>query len=146
MISLKTILCPIDFSTKSLDATQMALQFAHRFGAKLMLLHVIEDPVIYFPMLESFPLPTREQLETYAEERLENWIPSGDRGELQIQHFWTHGNPAQEIVQFANRSKSDLVVMATHGRSALSHLLIGSVAENVCRHAPCPVLTYRSPK
>jgi len=144
MISIKSVLCPTDFSPESQTATQTALDIAGRFGAKLMLLHIIDDPVVYFPMMESFPVPSREQLETYAEERLENWIAAPDRGELQIQHFWSHGHPTDEIVKFAGKSKADLIVMASHGRSGIAHLLLGSVAENVCRFSPCPVLIHRS--
>lgn len=143
MIQIKSVLCPTDFSPQSQTATQTALEFARRFNAKLMLLYIIEDPVIYLPMMESFPLPSQEQMETYAEERLENWVPTSDRGDLQIQHFWVHGNPTDEIVKFAAKSKADIIVMGTHGRSGVPHLLLGSVAENVCRHAPCPVLTCR---
>jgi len=144
MLSIKSVLCPTDFSPQSQSATQAALNIARLMGAKLMLLHVIDDPVIYFPMMESYPLPTREQLETYAEERLENWIPDSDRGDLQIQHFWIHGQPAEEIVKFASKSKADMIVMATHGRRGVPRFLLGSVSENVCRYASCPVLLHRA--
>ena len=159
MISMKSILCPTDFSPESHAAAEAALELARRFNSKLMLLHVIEDPVVYLPMLESFPLPTRDQLETYAEERLENWISapereltdreltereSAEREGAQVQHFWTHGHPAEEIVKFAAKSKADLIVISTHGRSGLSRLLLGSIAENISRHAPCPVLVHRA--
>lgn len=144
MISMNSILCPTDFSPMSHEATHAALELARRFDAKLMLLHVIDDPIVYFPMMESYPVPTREQLETYAEERLENWIDSADRGDLTIQHFWVHGHPAEEIVNFATKSKADMIVMATHGRRGVPRFLLGSVSENVSRYSPCPVLMYRS--
>ena len=74
MIELKHILLPTDFSETALQATRYALELGKRFGAKLHLLHVIEDPVLYLSMFESFPLPAREEFETFAQTRLENWI------------------------------------------------------------------------
>src|SRR5579872_2446620 len=87
MIELKRLLLPVDFSDACLKATEYAVSLGHRFGATLHLLHVIEDPVVYLPMFESYPLPTREQFETYAQERLENWISVRDSEGL---HTETH--------------------------------------------------------
>jgi len=75
MIRLKQILVPIDFSSPSERASDYGLTLARKFGATLHLLHVIEDPVVYLPMYESYPVPSRQHFETYAQERLENWIP-----------------------------------------------------------------------
>lgn len=141
MIQLKNILLPTDFSESALRSTQYALEMARTFDATLHLLHVIEDPVVYLPMFESYPMPTREQFEMYAEDRLENWIVEQDRGDLDIEYHWAHGSPAAEIVRFAKGNDADLIVMGTHGRGVTSHLLMGSVAENVVRKAPCAVLT-----
>lgn len=141
MITIKTILLPVDFSKASQEAAHYALELAARFQSKILLLHVIEDPVMLLPMLDGFPLPTDEQIETYAEERLENFIPAEERGETDLQFFWAHGRPFEEIVAFGARRKADLIVMGTHGRGAAAHLILGSVAENVVRKAKCPVLT-----
>jgi nucleotide-binding universal stress UspA family protein len=141
MITLRNLLLPVDFSEPSLKATEYAVSLAHRFGATLHMLHVIEDPVVYLPMFESYPLPTREQFETYAQDRLENWIPESDSDGIKVEVLWRHGKPHIETIDYAGDSRIDLIVMGTHGRGAAAHLLLGSVAEKVVRQAPCPVLT-----
>lgn len=141
MIDLKNLLVPVDFSDACLKATEYAVSLGHRFGATLHLLHVIEDPVVYLPMFESYPLPTREQFETYALDRLENWIPEEDTEGLNIESHFRHGAPHAEVIDFATDSRTDLIIMGTHGRGIAAHLLLGSVAEKVVRKAPCPVLT-----
>ena len=144
MIELRNLLLPVDFSEPSLKATEYAVTLAKRFAATLHLLHVIEDPVVYLPMFESYPLPTREQFETYAQDRLENWIPDADCEGLKIERLWRHGKPNIEIIDYAEDSRIDLIVIGTHGRGVAAHLLLGSVAEKVVRKAPCPVLDRKS--
>lgn len=141
MIGLRNLLLPVDFSEPSLKATEYALSLAGRFRATLHLLHVIEDPVVYLPMFESYPVPTREQFETYAQDRLENWIAAEDSEGLKLELQWVHGKPFIEITKYAKENNIDLIVMGTHGRGAVSHLLLGSVAEKIVRKSPCPVLT-----
>ena len=143
MINLKRILLPTDFSEPSLEATQYAVEFASRFGAELHLLNVIEDPVVYFPMFESYPLPSKEEFEQYARTRLENWILADDVEKCIPQQHWVHGKPFVEILRFAKQNEIDLIVIGTHGRGMAAHLLLGSVAEKVVRKASCPVLTIR---
>ena len=143
MIELKNILLPTDFSEPSLHATQYAVELAKRFGARLYVLNVIEDPVIYMPMFESFPLPSREEFETYAQTRLDNWILPDDAEDIEVETLWVHGRPFVEIVRAAREYDADLIVVGTHGRSAPAQLLLGSVAEKIVRKAPCPVLTVR---
>jgi nucleotide-binding universal stress UspA family protein len=143
VLELKNILLPTDFSESALEATRYALELAERFGSTLHLLHVIEDPGLYLPMFESFPLPSREEFETYAETRLENWIVPDDAGRCPLQHRWAHGKPFVEILRDAREHAIDLIVMGTHGRSLASDLLMGSVATKVVRKASCPVLTVR---
>lgn len=141
MLALQNVLLPTDFSEPSLRATDYALEFCDRFGATLHLLHVIEDPVVYLPMFESYPTPTREQFEIYARDRLENWIAEDVRGDHKIVIHWAHGKPFIEIVRYAKEKEIDLIVMGTHGRGAIRHMLLGSVADKVVRNAPCAVLT-----
>jgi nucleotide-binding universal stress UspA family protein len=127
-------------------ATEYAVALANRFGATLHLLHVIEDPLVYLPMFESYPLPTRRQFETYAQDRLENWIPVPEADGVKLELHFRHGAPHVEIIDYADDSQIDLIVMGTHGRGIAAHLLLGSVAEKVIRKAPCPVLTVRHPE
>lgn len=141
MIALRNVLLPVDFSEPSLKATEYAVSLAQRFQATLHLLHVIEDPVVYLPMFESYPLPTREQFETYAQDRLENWIPQDDAEGIKLELLWRHGKPHIEVIDYASDNSIDLIVIGTHGRGLAAHLLLGSVAEKVVRKAPCPVLT-----
>ncbi len=143
MIEIKNILLPTDFSEPSLTATQYALELAKRFESKLHLLHVIEDPTVYLPMFESFPLPSREEFETYAQTRLDNWILPEDAGVCPIERRWVHGKPFVEIIRDAKKCSADLIVVGTHGRGPAAHLLLGSTAEKVVRKALCPVLTVR---
>jgi nucleotide-binding universal stress UspA family protein len=141
MIVLKHVLLPVDFSDTSVRATAYAASLCKQFGATLHLLHIIEDPTVYLPVLEGYPLPSYAQLETYARDRLENWLDPEDEGEYAVELQWMHGNPAAKIVEYARDCRLDLVIMGTHGRGGTSHLLMGSTAEKVVRQAPCPVLT-----
>ena len=141
MIHVQRLLLPVDFSEPSLRATEYALALASQFNGTLHLFHVIEDPVVYLPMFESYPLPTRAQFETYAQDRLENWITADDAEGCRIELSWVHGRPSQAIIEFARKENVDLIVMGTHGRGLTAHVLLGSVAEKVVRESPCPVLT-----
>lgn len=143
MIDIKNILIPTDFSETSQAATQYAVELAKKFGAQLHLLHVIEDPVVYMPMFESYALPPKEDFENFAKTRLDNWILDEDKAGLEISTHWVHGNPFVDILKYAKREEIDLIVVGTHGRSFTAHLLLGSVAEKVVRKASCPVLTVR---
>lgn len=141
MIVLKHVLLPVDFSDNSVRATEYAILFCQRYRATLHLLHVIEDPMVYLPVLESYSLPSHGQLETYAQDRLENWLPSEQVDGLTVEYQWMHGNPAARIVEYARDCRLDLIVMGAHGRGGATHLLMGNTAEKVVRRAPCPVLT-----
>src|SRR6266699_3844939 len=90
MIVLRNLLLAVDFSDSCLKATEYAVDLAHRFEATLHLLHVIEDPVVYLPMFESYALPPREQFETYAQDRLENWLTGSDAEGLKFEIDWRH--------------------------------------------------------
>ena len=140
MIDLKNILLPTDFSDSSLTATRYAIELSKRFSATL---HVIEDPGVYIAAFDSFPLQSPVEVETYAAERLENWILADDAAGGDIQRRWVHGVPFTQIIRDSRENDIDLIVLGTHGRSVISQLLLGSVAEKVVRKAPCAVLTVR---
>lgn len=143
MIDLKNILLPTDFSETSLAATSYGIELARRFSATLHLLHVIEDPGVYIAAFDSFPLPSPAEFETYAQERLDNWILPEDAEGLDIQRRWVHGVAFTEVIRDAREHDIDLIVVGTHGRSVITQVLLGSVAEKVVRKAPCAVLTVR---
>jgi universal stress protein A len=136
------ILCPIDFSPNSLAALDCATALARQNAATICLLNVVPSPLgstqIPSIPLEPFPVveeDARQRLEVIAKQRIE--------GKLPCEIVTRSGDPATEIVQAVTDLAVDLVVMATHGRTGLSHLFIGSVAERVVRESPEPVLTIR---
>ena len=146
MVLLKNILLPVDFSESSLAATRLACEFALRFSAKLHVLHVIEDPMIYLPIFETFPMPSRQQFEIYAQDRLENWLPDEFRQMVDYELYWYHGQIVSRVVEFARDHRMDLMIVGTHGRGGLNHAMLGSVTEKLIRSSPCPVLSVRSPE
>jgi nucleotide-binding universal stress UspA family protein len=145
MMEVRHILSPTDFSEFSKKAIDYAFGLAQQFGAKLSLLHVIEVPA--FP-IEGFVPPgpgTRllEDLERQARLDLARLLPQAAEEKVDITRLVVEGTPYRKIVETAEAEEVDFIVMATHGRTGLSHMLIGSVAERVVRIAPCPVLTLR---
>jgi nucleotide-binding universal stress UspA family protein len=138
-MEIRHILAPTDFSDPSLQAIAYAFELAQTFGAKLSLLHVIELPV--YPMAVYPPL---EELEQDARGALARLLPEAEGAHVDVTHLVEIGLPYQKILQTAAAEKVDLIVIATHGRTGLSHLVLGSAAERVVRLAPCPVLTTRA--
>jgi universal stress protein A len=147
MIALKRVLVPTDFSICSDAALKYARALCEAFDGKLHLLHVIQDPYTQPWAAEAFPAPLAEMLEQWqqqARERLASLLSAGERAGATI--ATVVGSPFYEIVRYATEQQVDLIVIGTHGRGALSHMLLGSVAEKVVRKAPCPVLTVRHPQ
>ena len=139
---IERILVPIDFSTNSMHALAAALSLTQRFGAELLLLHVVEPVYAAEPNMASADLTTLlDAQERTADERLVRILASlGTHGQ-HARILVECGVPAQVIMEVARRTATDLIVIATHGRTGLSRMLIGSVAERVVRRAGCPVLT-----
>jgi nucleotide-binding universal stress UspA family protein len=147
MINLKTILVPSDFSECSDAAVRYGLELARKFGATLHLLHVVQDPATQPWAAEGFAVPLLEAVEQWqkdAKVRLEHSIPIEDRATAVVTS--TIASPFPEILRYAAANDIDLIVMGTHGRGGVSHVLLGSIAEKVVRRAPCPVLTVRFPQ
>lgn len=141
----KRILCPVDFSGASRVAMKAAAELAARFGAELTLFHAYPLPGYTLP--EGTILPSSASLQELAretEEHLAAWKVEAElAGAGRVAVAQAVGEPAGEIVAFARSGAFDLVVVGTHGRTGLSHVLLGSVAERVVRRSPCPVLTFR---
>ena len=146
MISLKKILLPTDFSEYSEAARDFACSLVEKFGAELHLLHVLQDLVAMAPEPGmAFPPPGdyMQELEASARQALEKRPGESLSGDHTVVREVRHGSPFLEIIRYAKDNDIDLIVMGTHGRSGLAHVLLGSVAEKVVRKSPCPVLTVR---
>lgn len=144
-IRLQRILLPTDFSIHSAAATKYACELASRFDAELHLLHLLETHLSSTPEFAmGLALPKYiNESRTAAEKSLASVLdPKWSAGRTVI-HAVVEGSPKAEIVRYARKQDIDLIVLATHGRTGLSHVLMGSVAESVVRTAPCPVLTVR---
>jgi len=143
--SINRILIPVDFSAHSDKAVRYATTLAYKFGARVSLLHVVEDPFVT-GQAEAFVPNIPELLNQLIK------AAQGQIAELK-KHLAAHGfvvetdvvtgQPARSIVEQATAGAFDLIVMGTHGRTGLSHALLGSVAERVVQQAPCAVLTVR---
>lgn len=140
MLAIRTILHPTDFSDSSDYAFRLACSLARDYGAKLVVLHVAPAPVAFaaegvlMQPPEYDPEPLREEL---------NRIQPTEAG-IEMEHLLVQGDAAPEILQTATDTQCDVIVLGTHGRTGLSRLLMGSVAEQIVREAGCPVLTVRS--
>ena len=136
------ILFPTDFSESSAAAIPHATALARERGADLIIVHVTEPPGA-LAAAGGFAGAVDPHPE-YDEQELKKVAPVDSH--VAYEHRLVRGQPAEEIVQLAADEDVDLIVMATHGRTGLGHLLMGSVAEAVVRTAPCPVLTFRRPE
>ena len=146
MLSIKTVLVPTDFSDASETALTYGRAMAEAFGASLHLVHVMEDLLAHAWAAEVYVASApnlREEIERESRLRLEAMLPEAERERLQARVALLSGNPFIEIVRYAKANDIDLIVMGTHGRGPIAHMLLGSVAEKVVRKSPCPVLTVR---
>jgi nucleotide-binding universal stress UspA family protein len=149
MIDLHRILVPFDFSKHSENALTYAVAFAEKFGAELHLLHVVQDLSMFLPdVVTAGPplVPPVDQLTGASRAALDRVIDQNDLKRLSVHAEVREGTPFHEIIRSAREKDIDLIVMGTHGRSGLAHVLLGSVTEKVVRKAPCPVLTVRHPE
>jgi universal stress protein A len=144
-IQLQKILLPTDFSDYSAAATKYACELATRFDADLHLLHTLEVHLASTPdfaMGIDLPRYITESRDA-AEKALAGVLdPKWAAGRTVIQAV-IEGSPKAEIIKYARKQNIDLIVLSTHGRTGLPHIIMGSVAETVVRTAPCPVLTVR---
>lgn len=141
MLDYRTILCPLDFDPISLEALPLAWALAKENRVKLHLLHVARIP--HADMDSPVPLKRDPPWEKQALNRLHEiavrMIEDPNGFVLHVRS----GIPDEEVVAFADSLGADLIVMATHGRTGLSHLILGSVVARVTQEANCPVLIVR---
>lgn len=143
--TFQKILVPTDFSDLSVEAIRYALSMANMYGSEILLLHVVDDsPVLAFHTMELTTDVVLEDTSTSAKVQLASFIKLHDINVTAgIRLLTRRGNPHEEITRCAEEEGADLIVMATHGRTGLAHVLLGSVAEKVLQHAHVPVMTVK---
>jgi nucleotide-binding universal stress UspA family protein len=145
MIQLKRLLLPTDFSESARHAFDYAVSFAREYEAELFLAHVVEVlPVGYTGDL--FPAAMTQfvdEIAGYARTELGKLAEEARAAGLLVHERLEHGKPAAELIRLAREEHVDLIVIGTHGRGTLSHVLFGSTTDRVVRKAPCPVLICR---
>jgi nucleotide-binding universal stress UspA family protein len=135
MLPIRRILIPIDWSESSNQALQLAASLARQYHADLDILFVVPlATVMYGPPPESYLEHLRDELCRMT--------PAGFK--TGIHHLLAEGDPARTIIRVARENRCDLIVMGTHGRTGVKRVLFGSVAEEVLRKAPCPVMTVKA--
>lgn len=151
MVKLKKILCPSDFSENAQYALQYAIHLMSKDDeATLYMIHVVDNRVFDYngPIYEQEPYITKIALDQSTREQLEKKLLALVPEEIQnrVETIISFGIPFLEIIMAARNKDIDLIVIGTHGRTGIAHMLIGSVAEKVVRKAPCPVLSVKSKK
>ncbi len=144
-LGLKAILVPIDFSVHSKNALKYAVPLAQKFGASIHLVYVVE-PTIYPADLGfgQVVLPgVEEEMREKGAEQLQGLIEREIGQRVRASCAVRTGSPHHEILLEAQERSVDLIVVATHGHSGVEHILFGSTADRIVRHAECPVLTIR---
>ncbi len=145
MSFLERILVPTDFSEYSVHAVPYACALADEYAAELHVLHVLEKVpnAPYFGMGLTTP-GYAEESERRAQQLLDHVLPNDWPGRERAVRVLRHGSPFVETIRYIKETGISLMVITTHGRTGLSHVLLGSEAEKLIRKAPCPVLTVRS--
>lgn len=151
MVEINKILYPTDFSEYSLAALPYAVNLTQQNDAKLYCLHIVEIPKEEFLLSEymvsvDVPHVSEDKVIRTARARLDKFVNENLSSVEKLTSRVLIGTPFIEIIRYAREQSIDLIVIGTHGRSALATMLLGSVAEKVVRKAPCPVLSIRHPK
>ena len=137
---------PVDFSSCSREGLQYAIGFANEFGAKIILLHATYLGYIYSAEgTDLYDIPSlQEAARKNAERQMRQLVRTVNFGGVKFGTAFTEGSPALDICAFAKDHDVDLIITSTHGLTGFEHVLIGSNAEKVVRHAPCSVLVVPS--
>jgi nucleotide-binding universal stress UspA family protein len=147
MSIFSTILFATDFSESSANAFRYAFEMAGKFSSRLVLVHVINEPVdlrgFYVPHISFDNL--EKEIADGAEKLMEQFCAENIPAQFNFEKHVVTGIPYEEIVSKADACNADLIIMGTHGRKGLDHMLFGSTAERVVRAARCPVMTVRLP-
>ena len=144
MSNIQRVLHPTDFSQPAADAFRVACGLARDHAAKLILLHVAQQPAISSVAGLPVPPPPPPLIDLKGLKAQLNAIADANP-QLRVECHVVEGQPATTILEVARELACDIIVIGSHGRTGLNRLLMGSVAENVVRHATCPVLTVKTP-
>lgn len=146
MPDIHTLLSPVDFSDASDHALDYAIDLASKLGARVHIIHVWQPPT--YALADGIFIPPGDYLSNYMldlQEQLDKCVARyADRG-VTLQGNLIEGVPYTTIIQTAQEIQADLIVMGTHGRTGLAHMLLGSVTDRVVRLSNIPVLTVRLP-
>jgi nucleotide-binding universal stress UspA family protein len=139
------LLLPTDFSDCSAEAARVARLLAERFGSRIIVLHVLDEPAALDPMFRGdVPLELlRSRMEQFAQENMDAFLAAHFSGFENVDTMLAAGIPYREIIKKARECGAGLIVIGTHGRTGVEHVIFGSTAEKVVRIAPCPVLSVR---
>ncbi len=143
MINLKNILCPVDHSDCSKEALKYAVSFAIKDNSKLYLLHVIDIRAFDESIDTMTPQIPDDETIKQLKTKLLDCIPEEIRDDMNVEALVIQGIPFVEIISTARENDIDMIVLGSHGRTGITHMMMGSVSEKVVRKAPCPVLTVR---
>lgn len=146
MENIKNILVPLTITKDSKNILDHAISIAEKFKAKIVILHVLREPKMDLSEIDyesGFLQKIKKHQEEEVEREFKSLIPEEYYEKYNLSTEITSGQPFVEIVKKAKSLNANLIVMGTHGRSGLSHVLLGSVAEKVLRLAPCPVMIIR---
>ncbi|MGH7249030.1 MAG: universal stress protein [Pseudomonadota bacterium] len=149
--NVRKMLAPIDFSEYSMGALNAAWELAQDFKAELHIMHVVAPaPHFYLPFADSpernRQLAVQSAMVDQTDEELQRLKKEQFADNKSIVTAVVKGHAVQQIVAYAKEQSIDLIMLATHGHTGAEHLVIGSVAEKLCRLAPCSVLIYRGPR
>lgn len=139
----KKIICPTDFSSFSDNALKKAVKLSKIFNAELMLIHVITNPWSELYSGETKNFLSADEVEGFVKERLRRLLEQYAKGVIATTRVAMLEHTYQGIIHAADEERADLIVMATHGYTGAKRLVMGSVAENIVRKAPCSVLVVR---
>ena len=139
------LLLPTDFSDCSAEAARVSRLLAEQFGSRIVVLHVLDEPAALDPMFRGdVPLELlRSRMEQFAQESMDAFLATHFAGFENVDTVLASGIPYREIIKKARESAAGLIVIGTHGRTGVEHVIFGSTAEKVVRIAPCPVLSVR---
>ena len=146
MISARKILVTTDLSNESYSAMEYASWIASKEKATITLLYCVDNlPSVAYHTVDLTFDKFREELFKQERKRLDDYsAPLVKEHKNKVRIVMLEGNASQMIISYAKENNFDMIVMNTHGRTGIQHAVLGSIAEKIVRHAPCPVLTIRS--